>query len=104
MSNLNSAFDVALKSIQDDGSFAIGNAIATDVKKILTQLKRNMNEAHANGDIDRCHRLVVEAIEAINHTMASMLTALDRVDIATIKFLNDIENAMNSIDIQAYTK
>ena len=98
MNNVDNAFDKALRSIQEGGSFAIGNAIASDVKKILTELKKNTNEARKTGDIDRCHRLTIDAIEAINYDMASMLTALDMVDVATIKFLKDIESAINSID------
>jgi predicted DNA-binding protein with PD1-like motif len=101
MANSNNKFDSAIRSIEENGSFQIGKTIAMRVKNRLNDLQRDMRAACTANDVNHAYSNTIHAIQEINADMASLLTALDRVDYATIQLLLDIENAMESLEPQS---
>ena len=91
-------FSDAVSSIEENGSYAIATTIVTSIKDTITNLRRDVKSAVDSGNGDQCYRIVVNGTNEINEKMSTMMTALNLVDVATIRLLNDIEMIVNDLD------
>ena len=91
-------FSDAVSSIEENGSYAIATTIVSSIKDTITNLRRDVKSAVDSGNGDQCYRIVVNGTNEISEKMATMMTALNMVDVATIRLLNDIEMIVNDLD------
>lgn len=94
--NKTTLFSDAINSIDENGAYAIANDKGTRIKQIMLNLKRECRAAASNGNCDMQCDLVSEATKDILLEIASMMTAMDRIDMAYSDFLREIENSIST--------
>jgi hypothetical protein len=92
------AFEEAIASIEDHGSYSIACNVVMRIKNAMNEMKKEVDHAIDNGRPDACPIIVANADRLISGELSAMMTAMDRMDVATIRLLTDIENVFHGLE------
>ena len=88
---VNNVFDSAISSIHTDGSYAIAATIATKMKTRMVEYNNMIGKAIEANDNESVKVLTKQMVNSMATDLASLMTALERVDDATIQLLNSLK-------------
>ena len=92
------AFEEAIESVEENGSYSIACNFVMRIKRTINDMKREVDLAIDNGRPDACPIIVANATRSISEDLSSMMTAMDRVDVATIRLISDIQNVFQGLE------